>query len=149
MDGDGADDREDLKRMIISGGGEIDYDLPPPGAGTASGKLTALTYGYVLDDKEPIRPGSERNYGATNEEIMKFEKDKSLALSEARAAGVVPISLDRLKTMLNFTFKAPRTGQAEGINRRAIDNLLNPRGARPAINPGGETPPAGDGANPN
>lgn len=145
LDADGVDDREDLKRLIRAAGGEIDYDLPPAGVGVETGKLTALTSWYVLDNEPPLRPGSERNYGASADQVQEFEKKRTLALSEARASGVKPINLSGLKRMLNYQFGSAITGKAEGVNKQAIERLINPRGNR-AASPSTEatTPPASD-----
>lgn len=141
MDQNGSDDREDLKRLIRSSGGEIVYDLPPPGVGVEQGKLTALTSWYVLDDEPPLRPGTERDYGATAEEIREFDTKKTQALSEARASGVQPINLSKLKRMLNFQLGAPRTGMVEGADRKAIENLIHPQGRSVPVPDASATPP--------
>jgi predicted nuclease with TOPRIM domain len=129
MNRDGRDDREDLKRMIRSRGGEVVYDLPPAGIGQETGELTPLTSWYVLDDQQAIRAGAEIPTGATAEEEDRFNKRKSEVLQEARMAGVRPISLERLLSMLGYSYGEVNPGQVEGLDRRALQRVTNPRGA--------------------
>ncbi|GIW86667.1 MAG: hypothetical protein KatS3mg108_0991 [Isosphaeraceae bacterium] len=128
MNRDGRDDREDLKRMIRSRGGEVVYDLPPAGVGPETGELTPLTSWYVLDDQEAIRVGAEVPTGATAAEEEQFNRRKSEVLQEARQAGVRPISLERLLSMLGYSYGEINPGQVEGLDRRAVQRVTNPRG---------------------
>ncbi len=148
VDRDGRDDRGDLKRLIESAGGQVVFDLPPPGIGKQSGELTPRTDWYVLDDRLPIRSGVEENTGATGEEIAAFEKQKSDALKEARLAGVRPISIERLLAYIGYRYGQPVGGQAEAINRKAIDRLLNPKGKVVTPTPPAPTEPDAAGAEP-
>lgn len=138
VDRDGRDDREDLKRMIRAAGGEVVYDLPPP-PGRESGELSPTVSWYVLDDRQPWRPGSEVNSGASSREEADFFKKRTDALQEARLAGIRPISIDRLLNYVGYSFGSPVVGRPEAANREAIDRLLKPRGA---VAPKPSTPPA-------
>jgi hypothetical protein len=149
VDRDGKDDRDNLKRMILAAGGEVAFDLPPPGAGTRSGELTPDIDWYVLDDRGAFRPGTEANAGASAEEEAKFQKEQSAALTEARLAGIRPIRISRLLDYLGYTFGQPGTGRVEGRDRQAIQKLLNPRGIqRPAAGAGATSPDADADAEP-
>lgn len=125
---DGVDDREDLKRMIRSAGGEISYDLPPPGVGHETGKLTPLTSWYVIDDRLTIRSGVEQNYGATAAEQDSFLKKRTAAVKEAKLEGIRPISIERLLDYVGYTFGQPTVGRREGIDMKAYRELTNPEG---------------------
>lgn len=130
---DGVDDRADLKRMIQAAGGAIDYDLPPPGRGQESGKISGLTSWYVLDDRTPIR-------GATNvpkgegEDSNAFLDRRSKALEQAHRSGVRPIAIERLLAQLGYTHNAATPGQVEALDAKAIQSLTNPSG-RPTAAP--------------
>ncbi len=125
---DGVDDREDLKRMIRSAGGEVSYDLPPPGVGHETGKMTPLTSWYVIDNRMTIRAGVEQNYGANASEMDAFQKKKTAAIKEAKLEGIRPISIERLLDYVGYTFGQPTVGRREGIDLRALHKLTNPEG---------------------
>ncbi len=141
VDRDGRDDREDLKRMIRAAGGEVVYDLPPP-PGRETGELSPTVSWYVLDDRQPWRPGSDAKVGATSREESEFYKKRTDALQEARLAGIRPIAIDRLLNFVGYTFGAPVLGRTEGANREAIDRLTKPRGATAPLP--ATTPPSDD-----
>ncbi len=138
LDRDGRDDREDLKRLIRASGGEVSFDLPPPGQGKETGEITPMTSWYILDDQPPVRgTNAILPSGATAEEEAAFYKRRSDVLQEARLAGVRPISLERLKAMLGYSFGQRLPGRVEAIDRGAVEGLLNPRGiVRPKPNQG-------------
>jgi hypothetical protein len=144
IDQDGRDDREDLKRMIRSSGGDISYDLPPAGIGAESGELTPLTSWYVIDDRQPIQAGAEVPTGAPPEDIEAFEKRKTEALKNARQAGVRAISIERLLSMLNYRYDAPNPGRVEARNRQAYEQLVRPRGEQVPVTPPAATEGADD-----
>ncbi|HEU5118011.1 MAG TPA: hypothetical protein VFT74_15410 [Isosphaeraceae bacterium] len=125
---DGVDDREDLKRMIRSAGGEVSYDLPPPGVGAESGKLSPLTSWYVIDNRPTIRSGVEQNYGATASETQAFQTKQTAAIKEAKLEGIRPISIERLLDYVGYTFGQPTVGRREGIDMQALEQLTNPEG---------------------
>jgi hypothetical protein len=141
VDRDGRDDREDLKRMIRAAGGVIDYDLPPAGVGTETGKLTPLTSWYVIDDREPIHPPTERAIRESGADDANFLQKKTEAIRLARLEGVRPMSIERILAYLGYTFGEKVPGRVEAINRNAVRLLTNPRG-RPAAG-AAVTPPAG------
>lgn len=144
LDRDGRDDREELKRMIRSFGGEVVYDLPPPGLGSETGELTPATSWYILDEQDPIRVGAAAPTGASPEEEQAFREKLTRALQVARDAGVRPLTLERLRKMLGFNFGQRLPGRVEGADRGAIDRLTNPRGRTVPTPPAPADEPADD-----
>ena len=132
VDRDGRDDREDLKRMITSAGGVIDYDLPPSNIGRETGKITPLTSWYVLDDRKPIRGENNRSGRDPAGQDAGFLKKYTAAVTLARSEGVRPISVERLLAMLNYEFGAPVMGRVEAVNREAVEDLTRPRVGTPS-----------------
>ncbi len=116
FDRDSKDDREDLKRMIRSAGGEIVYDLPPPGVGAEQGKITPEVSWYISD----ASPSSDDRA---------YLDKRSAAISEARLVGVRPMSLKNILAYLNYSYGRSVPGQVEAINRDAVNRLLHPQGA--------------------
>jgi hypothetical protein len=152
---DGRDDREDLKRMIMSSGGIVDYDLPPPEAGKESGSLSGRDAWYVYDDPDERPPfvlefktGKE---GTTNDQ-MEFLKKQSDAIKEARLIGVRPMPIGRLLTYLGYDYRAPIVGRPEGVDKASLRRLLAPKQrdqTKPVIPPAeGEGAPAATPENP-
>lgn len=127
IDQDGRDDREDLKRLIQQAGGTIDYDLPPPEVGQESGEISGLTTFYVLDNREPLRPPTNRSGDFPSTETQDWLAKKSAALEKAQENGVRPINIGRLLAYLGYSYGQAVTGRAEAINREAADSLLNRR----------------------
>lgn len=124
---DGKDDREDLKRMITSAGGIVEYDLPPPNSGKESGKLSALVAWYVTDDpkeRPPLRDSYEGNKSDSSiAQQAQFEQRYGEMVKEARLLGIRPISLGRLLAYLGYDMSVPVVGQAEGVNAPALRRL--------------------------
>lgn len=148
VDRNGYDDREDLKRMIRQAGGEVVYDLPPPGVGDEMGKLSPLTSWYVIDAREPIR-GADVSpiYGATIDQQQAFQKKQTAAIKEAKLEGIRPISIERLLDYVGYTFGEPVVGQKEGLDLEALEELVNPKGK--VKNPVPVPPSAEEGADEN
>jgi hypothetical protein len=149
MDRDGRDDREDLKRLIKASGGVIEYDLPPPGAGKESGKLTSLISYYVEDTRVPLADiGRERVKGQLSQEEIDFFKRQTESMREARLLGIQPLPIERLLTWLGYSPFMTTYGRREAFDKQTSDSILFPRG-RP-VNvpaPSGDTPPAAPGEN--
>ena len=125
---DGKDDREDLKRLIEEAGGTVDYDLPPPGYGKESGKLTARVTWYVIDERRPLREFFERNASDAGMAARAvFEKRRGQAIKEARSEGVRPLELSRLLGYLGYEMNTPIVGRAEAVNGRAMRRLVEAR----------------------
>jgi hypothetical protein len=144
MNRDGVDDRGDLKRLIESSGGVIDYDLPPTGVGKEIGRMTGETTYYVVDDLPPFRAPQGRSVDAVVDDSAYLAR-RTEVLKEAHLSGVRPIALERLLAQLGYKMGAEIPGQVEAINRDATRELLNPRGRTnvPAPTPdAGDTPPA-------
>lgn len=141
MNRDGVDDREDLKLLITSSGGVIDFDLPPTGVGLETGKLTGETTWYVVDDLPPFRNPQGRTADTVVDDTA-FLARKTEILREAHLSGVRPIALERLLSQLGYKMGSEVPGQVEAINREAARELLNPTGHSDAPVPGGDTPPA-------
>jgi len=129
---DGRDDRADLKRMIASAGGVVDYDLPPPEAGKETGKLTGANAWYVIDDRIPFNVDARTE--DTSPEFVEFLKKKSEAEREARLNGVRPMPLSRFLSYLGYDFSAPIQGRVEAKDEATMRNTFS--------RPGGTTPPA-------
>ena len=127
MNRDGVDDRNDLKMMIENAGGTVDYDLPPPGAGRESGKLTPKVGWYVVDDREPLRDLYRKDTEATISATASFEKRKGEMIREARNNGSRPLDIGRLLAYLGYDMNAPMIGRAEGINKKAMERLTRPK----------------------
>jgi hypothetical protein len=133
---DGKDDREDLKRMIEEAGGVVDYDLPPPGYGRESGKLTARVSWYVTDERMPLREVFEaRNSDAGIAAQAAFEKRRGQAIKEARSEGIRPLELSRLLGYLGYDMGTPIIGRAEAVNRRAMRKLVEAQNQPATIKP--------------
>lgn len=146
---DGRDDRADLKRMIEAAGGIVDYDLPPPMVGKASGKLTPLTDWYVLDTRKELRPRTEKQIRLqeVGSDEASYNKQMTEIIRQARSEGVRPISIGRLLSELGYRYDITNTGRVEAANRKAIDVLLHPKG-RTGVLPSNTNPPADDTAPP-
>jgi hypothetical protein len=150
---DGFDDRDDLRRMIEAGGGEVAYDLPPAGLGRKeSGSLDGPIAWYVIDERNPIKPPPNPITPAQDDEKA-FEEKKAEARQKLRDAGVRPISIDRLLAMLGYTYGAPiaSPGKVEKIDQETVRGLLETKkgagGQAPAATttpPATEDKPAGD-----
>ena len=137
IDRDGRDDREDLKRMIQSAGGVVDYDLAPSGG--EIGKVTGLTSWYVLDDRETLRPETKDARSRSGNDDKAFLDKKTEAIKDARLLGVRPIPIERLLAMLNWSYGMAVPGRIEAVDATAIDNLLHPKGGKGVL-PGAPNP---------
>jgi len=124
---DGKDDREDLKRMIQDAGGQVDYDLPPPGYGNESGKLTARDAWYVIDERAPLRERFEAKSDRAVAEQAKFEVKRGQVIKQARAEGIRPMPIQRLLAYLGYEMGTPGIGRAEAVNQPALRRLIEPR----------------------
>jgi peptidoglycan hydrolase CwlO-like protein len=124
---DGKDDRADLKRMIESAGGIVDYDLPPPEAGKESGNLTGHDAWYVFDDRTPFVLENKTSERGMSSEQIEFLRKQSEAIKEARLNGVRPMAIGRLLTYLGYDYQAPVRGRTEAIDQGALRRLLTPK----------------------
>jgi hypothetical protein len=138
---DGKDDRADLKRMIESAGGIVDYDLPPPDAGKESGKLSGRDAWYVFDDRPPWVVQNKTAEEVMTSEYADFLKKQSEAIKEARLDGVRPMSIGRLLSYLGYEYNAPVRGRAEAVDTGALRRMISPKQRE-------QTKPAGDAAPP-
>ncbi|MDB5351703.1 MAG: hypothetical protein JWN86_2950 [Planctomycetota bacterium] len=144
---DGRDDREDLKRMIQASGGIVSYDLPPPGVGVESGKLTPLIAWYVVDDRDAFHPAALREGKGMGTEEQGFLDKRTTAIKTARLDGIRPLSIERLLSQLGYSYNSPIIGRAEAANRPAINDILHPKGRVATPPPAGDmpaTPPAAE-----
>ncbi|WP_337176503.1 hypothetical protein [Paludisphaera sp.] len=127
---DGRDDRDDLKRMIESAGGIVEYDLPPPNSGKESGKLSALISWYVTDDpkeRPPLRDAFESKSDSSVAEEALFQQRYGEMVKEARLLGIRPMGLGRLLAYLGYDMTVPIVGQPEGVNAPALRRLTEPK----------------------
>jgi hypothetical protein len=130
---DGKDDREDLKRMIKDAGGSVDYDLPPPGYGNESGKLTARIDWYVTDERMPYREVFQARSERSIAEESRFKEKYGQVIKQARAEGIRPMPIGRLLAYLGYEMGTPLLGHSEGVNTPAMRRLIEPRKpSRPA-----------------
>jgi hypothetical protein len=144
MNRDGVDDREELKLLIQSTGGVVDFDLPPTGTGRESGKLSGEISYYVVDEKPPFRAPQGRSADAVVDDTAYLTR-RSEVLKEAHVSGIRPIALDVLLERLGYKMGAEVPGQVEAINREVTRELLNPRGRTNVPPPAAgatDTPPA-------
>ncbi|GIW99793.1 MAG: hypothetical protein KatS3mg111_3126 [Pirellulaceae bacterium] len=130
IDGDGRDDREQVKSLIRLAGGQVDAELDPQGNESGPGmtpNTSFLVLGTDLTIPENISPELRQQYQARQETYAKF-------LAEARRNGIITISLDKLMGYL----------KAEGTSRtiplgdriRGEDFPIRPRLNAPASNGG-------------
>jgi hypothetical protein len=150
---DGKDDREDLKRMIQDAGGIVDYDLPPPGYGNESGKLTARDAWYVIDERAPLRERYTAKSDRAVAEEARFQAKIGQVIKQARAEGIRPMPIQRLLAYLGYEMGTPIVGKAEAVNDAALRRLVEPRkraeqpkaapeATKSAAEPEAATPPA-------
>jgi hypothetical protein len=137
---DGKDDRDDLKRMIESAGGQVVFDLPPPDVGRKSGDLTGRIDWFVDDEREPLVQNERRQQNMTGNEQEAFLRTRSDTIRELRANGVRPKPLDRLLSELGYDYSAATSGRAEAVDRDALKQLVRPRNGAPK-NKSAVTPP--------
>jgi peptidoglycan hydrolase CwlO-like protein len=140
VDRDGRDDRGELKRLIEAAGGKVVYDLPPPGLGSESGEMRALTSYYVIDERQPLRPDYSRSAERkTTEEEEAFMKKRTETLRKAWVLGIRPITIESLLTYLGYTYDLgfKDKGKVEAIDMKTINEILNPGGAKGVL-PGSE-----------
>ena len=133
MDRDGRDDRDDLKRMIRASGGTVVYDLPPDGVGQETGNLSARIAWYVLDERDPFHPSTQRESKTVSEDHSVYLNKKTEAIKTARADGIRPKLIQNLLSELGYAYGSSVPGRVEATNRAAINELLNPRGKVGAI----------------
>ncbi len=168
---DGRDDRADLIRMIEASGGVVEYDLPPPGVdrtpgqaavarafarlgetqppsvGRAAGKISALAYAYVIDERSAWG-GARRVSDATKDDTA-FHEEESQATKEARDNSVRPLPLEKLLNLLGYDYSAPIEGRREAYDKSAIKQLLKPKGGTaPATPPSDADTPKSDADTP-
>jgi len=142
MNRDGRDDRADLVRLIQAAGGEVVYDVPPPGIPPAirGGEMNADITWYVVDEREPIlSPGNRQEVDELTAAEEQFHQERTQAISNARRLGIQPIRVERLLASLGYSFGMEIPGRVEARDQQAIDQLLNPGGRRAPL-------PGSDGA---
>jgi hypothetical protein len=88
IDGDGKDDRETVKALIIQNGGKVTLDMPP--GGKTIGELTVDTRWLVLGDEFKIR-GTELSKSDSDAAIERRKLE-----SQAKTLGISSINLDKL-----------------------------------------------------
>jgi len=124
---DGKDDRQDLERMIGEAGGIVDYDLPPPGYGKESGKLTARISWYVTDERMPLREVFQTKSDASLAAQSQFDKRYGQVIKEARGEGIRPMPVARLLAYLGYEMGTPIVGGTEAANAPAMRRLTEAR----------------------
>lgn len=131
---DGKDDRADVKRAIEASGGMIEYDLPPPGLGKETGKMTPACAWYVIDDRPPFFPPTKFKPKDSEEDLSQmsaFNKRSAEVITDARALGIRPLRLERLMAEIGYTPESQSAGRLETINKKERDKLLYPEGKSP------------------
>ena len=162
---DGRDDRADLIRMIEAAGGIIEFDLAPPNVdrtagqaavargfarlgepvpvstGRASGKISGLSFAYVVDRRSSTVLFQKKSAEPTKDDTV-FLEEESKAIREATDQAVRPLPLEKLLNMLGYDYSMPIEGRREAIDKTSIQELLKPKPNRspaPATTP---PPPA-------
>jgi hypothetical protein len=172
---DGRDDRGDLIRMIEASGGVVEFDLPPPGVdrtpgqaavarafkrlgepqppsvGRSAGKISALAYAYVIDERRSLNVNAPKVIDVGKDDVA-FHEEESLATKEARDNSVRPLPLEKLLNLLGYDYSAPIEGRREAFDKFGVRQLLKPKGAgatpaTPPSNP--DTPKSDSDAMPN
>jgi hypothetical protein len=123
MDRDGKDDREELKRLIRLSGGLVDYDLPPPGAGSESGKLSSRCTYYVVDERRLLAE-SDKAELVTEEELRRMVAARRPATSQDDPAVVAARKQVEQAQFLKREVEARREARSLGIRPIALDRLL-------------------------
>ena len=146
---DGRDDRGDLIRMIEASGGVIEYDLPPPNVdrgpgqaavargyarlgepvpavtGRAAGKISALSFAYVVDRRQSTVLFAAKEADPTKEDTA-FLEEESKAIREASDQAVRPLPLEKILNMLGYDYSMPIEGRREAVDKTSINELLKP-----------------------
>jgi hypothetical protein len=112
VNGDGNDDRIEVKRMIKDSGGIIAFDLPPPEVGEETGKLTSRIDWYVIDDRTPLRDAPPSRSAQSLPEQAKIERRMGEVVKEARLNGIRPLRLGQW-----WTDRKPQTTVPSGERR--------------------------------
>ncbi len=102
MNGDGLDDRETLKAMIIQGGGIISEDLPPDGK--ATGEMTVDTNWLVVGESFKVSANEELDVRQRS-----FRENYAKMQIRAKELAVSQINLDKLLNWLQTSGQAERT----------------------------------------
>jgi hypothetical protein len=100
IDRDGKDDRETLKAMIQNAGGSVEFDLPPPGHGEETGKMSPKLAWYVIDNRLPLRDSGQQAVGPLLLEA-RFSERVGQVVKEALLNGIRPMPIERLLAHLN------------------------------------------------
>jgi hypothetical protein len=130
---DGRDDRADLIRLIQASGGQVTYDLPPPGVGKETGELTGQISRYVIDERETFGGlGGRAIPPEFSPEEQRFNEKRTEAVRKADLLGISPISIQQLLPSLGYSFNMAMPGQVEAVDRKAAESLSIPRPRTPA-----------------
>ena len=116
VNGDGKDDRTEVRRMIQESGGIIEFDLPPPDVGAESGALTSRIDWYVIDDRMPLRDGHPSDSDQSLIQHSRFNQRTGEIIKEARQNGIRPLTLGNWAAD-----RIPKTGDASGGRSRRAE----------------------------
>ena len=155
---DGRDDRADLIRMIEAAGGVVEFDLPPPnvdrnpgqaavsraftrlgetlpaGVGRASGKISGLAFGYVIDRRSSTVLYQAKTADPAKEDTA-FLEEESRAIKEATDQAVRPLPLEKLLNLLGYDYSMPIEGRREAYDKTTVQDLLKPKTGQGAPKP--------------
>jgi len=112
--------------------------------GRSSGKISGLTYGYVIDTRPSLVVFQPKAKDPTKEDTA-FLQEESQATKEARDNSVRPLPLEKLLNMLGYDYSAPIEGRREALDKGGIKELLKPKPGSQApapATPKEDTPPA-------
>jgi hypothetical protein len=101
----------------------------PPSVGRAAGKISALAFAYVVDDRSSLNPNAAKASGDAAKDDSNFQEEMSQATKEARDNSVRPLPLEKLLNLLGYDYSAPIEGRREAYDKAAIKQLLKPKGA--------------------
>jgi hypothetical protein len=88
VNGDGNDDRIEVKRIIQESRGIMDFDLPPLGLGKETGTLTSRIDWYVIDNRMPFRDSASSRSAESRLQQAKVARRVGEVSREARLNGI-------------------------------------------------------------
>ena len=123
---DDKDDRDALKRMIQESGGTVDFDLPPPDAGTETGTLSPRIDWYIIDNSTPLKSVHSSRSEESLSRQAPIKKRMGEVIKEARLNGTRPLTLERLLALLGYGMSQPVLDRPEAVDLSRIQRATGP-----------------------